>query len=195
MASMMPFSGTSLPTKQRSSERSSPNGDVGQIQAVVDDGSPGTWYVASGLAGADGHMVTARRRQEGARPGHIHPAVDGRDHGHRRAVAECQAGPIEVAVDDIQPVGVSHHGHQGRGQPRDGVDAGDAGLADGQGHGLDESARHHGIGRREDRDLVAPAIELHRQGVDDTLGAAVADRRHAFERRRHESDAHPLRPG
>jgi hypothetical protein len=67
-----------------------------------------------------------------------------------------------------------------------------AGVAKGPerlGHRLDVTAGHHRIAAREGRDLVAAAVKLRDQPVDDPLRPAVRPRRHTLERRGDLGDA------
>ena len=104
------------------------------------------------------------------------------DNGNLAGARENHAGPLEVAVDQVElglPVeDVDHR--------REHVAAGIATetvRAQRLGHCRHETTRHLGIARSERRDLVAAPDKLDDQLVDDALGSTVARGRDALDRR------------
>ena len=87
-----------------------------------------------------------------------------------------------MAVDQVELVDVGQQELQRRLHVRQRV-AGVAGRAERLRHGLDEPARHHGVAAGERGDVVAAAVQLGDESMDDPLGAAVGERRDTLERR------------
>ncbi len=91
------------------------------------------------------------------------------ERGHdrdRRDAGEQQAGPLEVAVDDVELVGVVEDGLDGQENVGQRV-ALEGRRAERLGHGRDVPARDVGIAAGECRDVMAAAVELTDELGDD----------------------------
>ena len=103
IASTMPFSGATRPTKQRASERRRSNGASSRREPVVDH-RPRHVRMGRRLVRADGDQP-GRRIDQGLRgPGQVEPAVERRHDRDRRDAREHQAGPFEVGMDQVELV-------------------------------------------------------------------------------------------
>ena len=193
IASMMPFSGSTRPTKQKDSPGCSANGAPSRVRPLwmIVQGTSG-WVL--GLVPADRDHAVRCVLEQPIRPGQVEPAVERGDDRDRRHAGERHRPPLEMRVDDVELGRLLDDLLDRRGEPAAGV-ALDPRRSERLLDGRHEPARDVGVAAREDGDVVAAPDELGRQLVDDPLGPAVRRRRHALQRRGDLRDAQGSRGG